>query len=70
MSRMRANQRYPEDVKRWLNKEYTKIRDLARKEKAIIFFGDQAGIRSDHNAGTIGAFNGHLIRSTYPALSR
>jgi transposase len=54
----RAYQQCPEDVQRWLNKEYPKIRDLAKKEKAIIFFGDEAGVRSDHHAGTTWAPKG------------
>ena len=31
--------------------EYPKIKALARKEKADIYFGDAAHIRSDHHAG-------------------
>jgi transposase len=48
----RAYQQRPEDVERWLREEYPRIRDLARKNKALIFFGDEAGVRSDHHAGT------------------
>lgn len=48
----RAYQQKSEEVQRWLEKEYPKIRSLARKEKAQIFFGDEAGVRSDHHAGT------------------
>jgi transposase len=48
----RAYQQKPEDVKRWLREEYPRIKDLARRNKALIFFGDEAGVRSDHHAGT------------------
>ncbi len=54
----RAYQQKPEEVQRWLNKEYPKIRSLARREKAQIFFGDEAGVRSDHHAGTTWAVQG------------
>ena len=54
----RAYQQKPEDVQRWLEKEYPKIQLLARKEKAQIFFGDEAGVRSDHHAGTTWAVKG------------
>ena len=54
----RAYQQCPEDVQRWLNEEYPQIRELAKKEKAIIFFGDEAGVRSDHHAGTTWAPKG------------
>ncbi len=48
----RAYQQRPEDVERWLREEYPRIKGLARKDKALIFFGDEAGVRSDHHAGT------------------
>jgi transposase len=48
----RALQKDPALVEKWLKKEYPKIRRLARKRKAEIFFGDEAGVRSDFHAGT------------------
>jgi transposase len=48
----RAYQQKPEEVQRWLSEEYPRIRALARRMKAQIFFGDEAGVRSDHHAGT------------------
>jgi transposase len=48
----RAYQQKPEDVGKWLQREYPRIKTLARKHKALIFFGDEAGVRSDHHAGT------------------
>ena len=48
----RAYQQRPEDVERWMKEEYPHIKALAKRHKAQIFFGDEAGIRSDHHAGT------------------
>lgn len=48
----RAYQQRPEEVQRWLDQEYPDIRKLAKKMKAVIFFGDEAGVRSDHHGGT------------------
>ena len=38
-------------VQQWLKQEYPKIRALAQREKADIFFGDASHMRSDHHAG-------------------
>src|SRR5215475_7177655 len=38
-------------VKQWLKREYPKIKTLARRENADIYFGDAAHIRSDHHSG-------------------
>ena len=38
-------------VQQWLKKEYPRIKSLAAREKADIYFGDAAHIRSDHHAG-------------------
>jgi transposase len=38
-------------VQQWLKQEYPKIRALARREHADIYFGDAAHMRSDHHAG-------------------
>jgi hypothetical protein len=54
----RAYQQRPEEVQRWLQEEYPRIRRLAQRKKAMIFFGDQAGVRSDHHAGTTWAVKG------------
>jgi transposase len=54
----RAYQQKPEEVQRWLQEEYPKIKCLARQKKALIFFGDEAGVRSDHHAGTTWALKG------------
>jgi len=38
-------------VQRWLKKEYPAIRATAKREKALIYWGDEMGLRSDHQAG-------------------
>jgi transposase len=47
----RALERDAALVEQWLKKEYPKIKALAQREKAEIFFGDAAHMRSDHHAG-------------------
>ena len=54
----RAYQQRPEEVQKWLKEEYPRIRRLARKKGAQIFFGDEAGVRSDCHAGTTWAKRG------------
>ena len=45
-------------MQRWLDQEYPRIRALARQHGAEIFFADEAGVRSDHHAGTTWAAKG------------
>jgi len=47
----RALERDEARGQQWLKKEYPQIKALAQKEKAEIYFGDAAHIRSDHHAG-------------------
>lgn len=47
----KAFEQKPEKVKEWLNKEYPGIKKRAAKENAVIYFGDETGMRSDHQAG-------------------
>jgi len=47
----RAQERDEALVEQWLKKEYPKVKALAQREKAEIFFGDAAHMRSDHHAG-------------------
>jgi transposase len=47
----RAIQRDESLVRQWLEKEYPKIKAMAKKQGADIYFGDAAHIRSDHHAG-------------------
>ncbi len=54
----RAYQRDPEAVRRWLEQEYPAIRAAARKAKGEVWFGDEAGVRSDAHSGTTWAPKG------------
>jgi len=48
----RAYERDPEAVKRWLEEQYPAIRRRAKAQGAEIYWGDQMGLRSDHQTGT------------------
>jgi len=48
----RAYQQNPKEVEQWLKDEYPKIAAKAKRLKARIFFGDEAGVRSDFHSGT------------------
>jgi transposase len=41
----------PQAVEKWLEEEYPAIQAQAREEKAMIFWGDESGLRSDHAVG-------------------
>ena len=47
----KAFEQKPEKVKAWIEKEYPAIKKRAKKEGAVIYFGDETGMRSDHQAG-------------------
>jgi transposase len=47
----RAYEQNPRAVKRWLQNEYPAIRAQAKREKAVIHWGDEMGLRSDYQAG-------------------
>jgi transposase len=55
---MRAFQQNPALVEKWLQDEYPKIRARAKRIGAEIFFGDEAGVRSDFHSGTTWAPKG------------
>ena len=46
-----AYERDPKAVERWLKKEYPDLVKRAKAEKASIYWGDEMGARSDHQAG-------------------
>lgn len=48
----RAYERDPVAVRRWLECEYPSIQRRAKAENAEIHWGDQMGLRSDHQVGT------------------
>lgn len=63
---MRAFQQDPVVTQEWVDKVYPKIKKEAKKEKAEIFFGDEAGVRSDYHGGTTWGIKGQtpIIRTT------
>jgi len=48
----KAYERDPEAVRAWLERRYPAIRRQAAREKAEIHWGDEMGLRSDHQTGT------------------
>jgi transposase len=62
----RAIEQDPKRVRRWLEQEYPLIRRQARAVGANIYFGDEAGVRSDHHAGTTWGVKGQtpVVRTT------
>jgi transposase len=47
----RAFEQDPKEVGAWLRRKYPAIRALARREKGLIFWADEMGLRGDHAAG-------------------
>ncbi len=47
----KAFEQDPARVQYWLDKEYPIIKKRAKKENAVIYFEDEVGMRSDHQAG-------------------
>lgn len=62
----KAFEQKPEQVKQWLKEEYPAIKKRAAKEKGTIYFGDETGMRSDHQAGRSYAPKGEtpVVKST------
>lgn len=46
-----AYERDPEAVRRWLEEEYPRIRSRAKRQGGRIYWADEMGVRSDHQAG-------------------
>ena len=55
----RACERNPAAVQRWLKEEYPAILAKAKQEKAEIHWGDEMGLRSDHQSGRSYSKRGH-----------
>jgi transposase len=55
----RAYERDPEAVEKWLTEQYPAIRRRAKAAGAEIYWGDQMGLRSDHQTGTSYGRRGH-----------
>ena len=53
-------------VKQWIERDFPKIRALAKKERAVVFFADESGVRSDFHAGTTWGIRGKtpVVRHT------
>jgi len=62
----RAFEQDPEAIKRWLENEYPGLRASAKREGAEIHWGDEMGLRSDHQAGRSYSLKGQtpVIRGT------
>jgi transposase len=62
----RAWQQDQAKVDHWLKTEYPAIQKEAKKVGATIYFGDEAGVRSDYHSGTTWAVKGQtpVIRTT------
>jgi transposase len=55
----RAYQQNPAAVEQWKTETFPAIRSQAKKNGATVYFLDEAGLRSDHHAGTTWAPVGH-----------
>ena len=55
----RAYEQRPKDVQRWLRQDYPAIVARAKRERAVIFWGDETGLRSDDVRGRSYAPRGH-----------
>jgi len=62
----RAMEQDPERVRQWRERDYPVIRQEARRVGAAIYFGDEAGVRSDCHAGTTWGVRGQtpVVRSS------
>jgi transposase len=62
----RAYQQDSQRVEAWLKKEFPTIKKQAKKEKATIYFADEAAVRSDYHSGTTWALKGQtpVIKTT------
>jgi transposase len=60
----KAYEQDPQKVTQWLQEEYPAIRARAKREKAAIYWGDEMGMRSDHQAGTTYAPRGKTPKIT------
>ena len=66
-----AYEQNPELVSTWLKREFPRIKRRAQRENALIFFGDEASIRSDYHAGTTWGVRGQtpVVRVTGKRVS-
>lgn len=64
----RAIEQDPDRVRHWRAEEFPAIRESAKREGAQIWFGDEAGVRSDYHAGTTWGVKGET--PVVPATGR
>ena len=66
-----AYEQNPDLVRTWLKREFPRIKARAKREKAQIFFGDEASVRSDYHAGTTWGAIGEtpVVRATGQRVS-
>ncbi|NIM35273.1 MAG: hypothetical protein GTN67_07735 [Hydrotalea flava] len=57
----KAFEQKPEKVKEWLGKEYPAIKKRTAQQNAVIYFGDETGMRSDHQAGVTPLLEKHPL---------
>jgi transposase len=62
----KAYEQKGEAVKAWLEEQYPAIKEKAKAEDAVIYWGDETGMRNDHHAGRSYAPKGKtpVIKST------
>ena len=62
----RAYERNEAAIARWLRRDYPAMARQAKREQAVIYWGDEMGLRSDHVTGTSDAPKGHtpVVRAT------
>ena len=49
--KLRAYEQNPKEVEKWLKEQYPKIAESAKKENAVIHWGDETGVRNDCQHG-------------------
>ncbi|MCK7579433.1 MAG: winged helix-turn-helix domain-containing protein [Chromatiales bacterium] len=49
----RAYERDPQAIAQWLKQEYPKIKRAAKRERAVIYWGDESGLRSSDVRGAV-----------------
>jgi transposase len=67
----RAMEQNPAQVRYWLQVKYPMIVHQAKLEKAMIFWGDEMGLRSDHQCGTTWGLKGQtpVVRQSGARIS-
>lgn len=62
----KAFQQDPVIVRQWIEEDYPKIKQLAKQEKAEIYFEDEAGVRSDYHSGKTWGIRGEtpVVKTT------